>query len=422
MRNVPTSSFRASARNLAFSARYKDKISRLPLEMTIATQSLKGEGVYDHASAQDGSFQLSLRATAAGVIFTLFFFLLAAEPSFGTAAKTPEQIWKELEKLSPAEREKKVIEGAKAEDEMVWYTNTGLENANRYLQAFKKAYPFTNPKVWRAKSRDVTQRLITEARAGTFLADVIKTSNDLLPALFEKSLIGRYETPLRMIYPAHAKGDLWTNMNYEFRVFAFNPRKVARKDVPKTWGELLQPRWRGEILFDESSLEEVVSLLTVWGREKTVDYLGRLSQQNLLVRIGRDTTTQMMMAGEALLAVTVYAYNSESLRVNGAPIDWMGQDLIPALIYPLTMARNAPHPYSAALFYDFLLSEAGQQMLAKEGRVVAHPKVEAIYPRMKELQNMLGTPRLQLNTIEHTQKHYKEGLQILDEVVLKRKR
>jgi len=356
------------------------------------------------------------------VLFLFLFIILAAGPGFGAAAKSPEEIWKSLENLPPAEREKKLIEGAKSEGEMLWYTNTGIENANRYVQAFKKAYPYINAKFWRGKSRDVTQRLITEARAGTFLADVVKTSNDLLPALLEKSLIGRYETPLRTVYPAHAKGELWTNMNYEFRIFAFNPRKLARKDVPKTWEELLQSRWKGEILFDESSLEEVVSLLTVWGREKTVDYLTRLSQQNLLVRIGRDTTTQMMMAGEALLAVTAYAYNSESLRANGAPIDWVGQDLIPALIYPLTMARNAPHPYSAALFYDFLLSEAGQQMLAKEGRVVAHPKVEAIYPRMKELQSLLGTPRLQLNTIEHTQKHYKEGLQILDEVVLKRKR
>jgi ABC-type Fe3+ transport system substrate-binding protein len=48
------------------------------------------------------------------------------------------------------------------------------------------------------------------------------------------------------------------------------------------------------------------------------------------------------------------------------------------------------------LFYGFLLSESGQQLIAKEGRVVAHPKVEPIYPRMKELQALLGTPRVQL--------------------------
>src|SRR5438132_2471981 len=338
-----------------------------------------------------------------------------------TAAASPEEIWKSLEKLPAAEREKKLIEGAKSEGEMVWYTNTGLENANRYIQAFKKAYPFTNPKVGRAKTRQVTQRVIAEANAGRNLVDVIKPSTDLLPALLEKNLIGRYETPLRAIYPAHAKSAYFTNMNYAFRVFAFNPRKVARKDVPKSWEELLQPRWKGEILFDESSLEEVMALLAAWGREKTVSYFTRLSQQQLLIRVGRDTTTQMMMAGEAPLAVTTYAYNNESLRATNAPVDWVAEDLIPALMYPLTLARNAPHPYSAALFYDFLLSEQGQQLIAKEGRVVAHPRVDPIYPRMKELQSLLGTSRVQLNTVEQNHKLYKDGLQILEEIVYKRK-
>ncbi len=337
------------------------------------------------------------------------------------AASPAEEIWKTLEKVPALEREKKLIEGAKNETEMVWYTNTGLENAARYIQAFKKKYPAVNAQVWRAKTRQVTQRVISEANAGRNIVDVIKPSTDLLPALLEKNLIGRYETPVRAIYPSHAKGTFYTNMNYAFRVFAFNPRKVSAKEVPKSWEDLLQPRWKGEILFDESSLEEVMALLAAWGRDRTVKYFTRLSQQALMIRVGRDTTTQMMMAGEAPIAVTTYAYNNESLRAKNAPVDWVVEDLIPTLIYPLTMARNAPHPYSAALFYDFLLSEEGQRLIATEGRVVAHPKVEPIYARMKELQGFLGTPRVQLNTLEQNHRFYKEGLQILDEIVLKRR-
>jgi iron(III) transport system substrate-binding protein len=256
--------------------------------------------------------------------------VVTAELSFAAAAKSPEEIWKELERFSQVERERKLVEGAKSEGEMIWYTNSGLENATRYIQAFKLIYPFINAQVWRSKTRQVIQRVIAEANAGRHIVDVVKPSTDLLPALLERNLIGRYETPARAIYPAHAKSTYFTNMNYAFRVFAFNPRKVSRKDVPKTWDELLQPRWKGgEILFDESSLEEVVALLAAWGREKTTSYFTRLSQQQLLIRVGRDTTTQMMMAGEAPLAVTTYAYNNESLRANNAPVDWVGEDLIP---------------------------------------------------------------------------------------------
>jgi iron(III) transport system substrate-binding protein len=349
------------------------------------------------------------------------FISTLARTSFAAVAASPEEIWRSLEKLTPAERDKKLIEGAKKEGEMVWYTNSGIENATRYIQAFRKNFPFINAQVWRAKTRQVTQRAISEANAGKYLVDVIKPSTDLLPPMLEKNLLGKYETPIRAIYPAHAKSVYYTSMNYAFRVFGFNPRKLNRKDAPKSWEELLQPKWKGEILFDESSLEEVMALLGAWGKEKTVNYATKLSQQQLLIRVGRDTTTQMMMAGEAPLAVTTYAYNNEGLRAQNAPVDWIAEDLIPVLLYPLTMARNAPHPYAAALFYDFLLSEEGQRLIAKEGRVVGHPKVEPIYPRMKELQNFLGTPRVQLNTLEQNYKLLKDGIQILDEIILKRK-
>ena len=284
------------------------------------------------------------------------FLSLAFMPRAGlaAAANTPEDIWKSLENLPVAEREKKLVEGAKKETEMIWYTNTGLENANRYIQAFKKNYPFINAQVWRSKTRQVVQRVIAEARAGRYLVDVIKPSTDLVPALLEAKVLANYETPARAIYPSQAKATYYTNMNYAFRIFSFNPRKIARKDVPKSWDELLQPRWKGEILFDESSLEEVVSLLAVWGKEKTTNYFTRLSQQQLLIRVGRDTTTQMMMAGEAPLAVTTYAYNSEGLRTANAPVDWVAEDLIPALMYPLTLARNAPHPYSGCFVLRLL--------------------------------------------------------------------
>ena len=355
------------------------------------------------------------------VLFAIFALPAMITASHGASAPVAEELWKALEKLPPAERETKLVEGAKKEGEMVWYTNSGIENATRYIQGFKKKYPFINANFWRSKTRQVTQRIVSEANAGKHLVDVIKPSTDLLPILLDKHLIGRYDTPLRAIYPAHAKSPFYTNMNYAFRVFAYNPRKVSAKDAPKSWDDLLNPKWKSEILFDESSLEEVMALLAAWGKERTVNYLTKLSQQQLLIRVGRDTTTQMMMAGEAALAVTTYGYNNESLRASNAPVDWVAQDLIPTLIYPLTLARNAPHPLAAARFYDYLISAEGQRLIAREGRVVAHPKVDPIYPRMKELLNLLGTPRIQLNTLEQNAKLLKDGVQILDEVVLKRK-
>lgn len=354
-------------------------------------------------------------------VLILAFFVLLAHDALAAAGKGAEDVWRALEKLPPAEREKKLVEGARAEREMLWYTNTGVDNANNYIRAFKQAYPFVNAKVWRAKSRTITDRFLTESRAGVFLADVIKTSTNLLPPLFEQKLIGRYESPVRASYPPHARGELWSNLNYEFRVFAFNTRMLSRQDAPKTWEDLLQPRWKGKILFDESSQEEVVTWIATRGKEKTVAYFKKLAE-NLSIRRGRDTIANLLAAGEAPLAVTVYPYNIEVMRAQGAPLDWIAPDIIPGLLYPLTMVRQAPHPHAAALFYDFLLSDAGQKLIASEGRVVANPKIEPIYPRMKELQRLIGTPRVHINTAEEAPQFYSDSLAILDEVVLGRKR
>src|SRR6185295_13477959 len=161
-------------------------------------------------------------------IFTLIALLFTPVVSHAALAPTPEEIWKSLEKLPAAEREKKLIEGAKKEGEMLWYTNSGIENATRYIQAFKKNYPYINAQVWRAKTRQVTQRALQEAAAGKHMVDVIKPSTDLLPPMLDRNLLARYETPGRAIFPAHTKSPYYTSINYAFRVFAFNPRKVNR--------------------------------------------------------------------------------------------------------------------------------------------------------------------------------------------------
>lgn len=344
--------------------------------------------------------------------------LCAMRLSANAAQANPEEVWKRLEKLSAPERDKKLLEGAKGEGEMVWYTNSGLDNANSYIRAFHKAYPSIQPKIWRGKSRAVTDKILTEARAGVFLADVIKPTSDHLPVLIGASLLGRYESPLRASYPDYSKGPLWTSINYAFRVFAYNNKMISAQDAPKSWDDLLDPKWRGKILFDESFQEEIVAMLQAWGKEKTEGYLKKLQGQRLLVRRGRDTIAQLLIAGEAPLAVTVYAYNIETLKAKGAPVDWTLPEMTPVLLYPMTLSRNAPHPHAAALFYDFMLSDQGQQVIAQEGRVLANPKIEPIYPRMRELKKILGTPRVQINKVERDDKQHKESLRLLDEIVL----
>ena len=82
------------------------------------------------------------------------------------------------------------------------------------------------------------------------------------------------------------------------------------------------------------------------------------------VRKGHTLLTQLVVAGEVPLALTVYNYKAEQLRGEGAPIDWFTIGNAIARPNGVGVARRAPHPHAAVLFYDFELSEEGQRIIA----------------------------------------------------------
>ena len=306
----------------------------------------------------------------------------------GVFAEKPEATLKVIGSgagMDEAAWEKHLIEGAKKEGELVWYTNSGLENVEGFVRDFQKAYPFIKLKYWRGKTRALNDKLLTEARAGVYKADVIKSSAGVLQPLIDAKLLAAYNPPVRKPYAADLKGQHWTALQTALRVFGYNTDLVAEKDAPRTWNDLLAPKWKGKVMWDVSSQPEVTALLLRWGEEKTDAYFKAFAANKPAVRRGRTVLAQMAAAGERPLAVTIYAYKAEELAAKGASINWLAQDLTVGLVYPISLANHAPHPYSAALFHDYLLSQRGQAIRVKQGRLVARPGVQAKYARVAEL-------------------------------------
>ena len=300
------------------------------------------------------------RSIVAGLLLAISIFGVAFTAS---AEPDAETLLKGLEGLSAADREKALIEGAKKEGSVVWYTTDGPSPTQQMLRAFSQKYPFVKPGFIRAKSQDVLDRITTEARAGRNLFDIAKTSTETFDMYPVKEVFAAYTSPAKAALPESMRGERWASLFTFMRVLGYNSRQVKAEDLPQTWEDLLAPRWKGKVLFDPSSLPEIMTLHARWGKAKTLDYLDRLGASGALqLRDGRTTISQMLAAGEAPLGVTVYPYDVEGLKSKGAPIDWALLDPTPGLLQPVSLARNAPHPYSAALLYDFLLSKDGQKV------------------------------------------------------------
>ncbi|HTI85783.1 MAG TPA: extracellular solute-binding protein [Alphaproteobacteria bacterium] len=335
------------------------------------------------------------------------------------ALSDTEAFYKGLEGLSAADREKTLVEGAKKEGTVVWYTTDGPTPTQVVIKAFSQKYPFVKAGFIRGKSQDILDRITTEARAGRNLFDVAKTSTETFDMYPVADVFAAYVSPAKTAIPENMRAERWSSVFTFVRAMGYNSRLLKESDLPKTWEDLLDPRWKNKILFDPSSLPEMMTLYTRWGRERAIDFVGKLGASgNLQIRNGRTTITQMLAAGEAPIGMTVYPYDVEALKSKGAPVDWALIDPSPGLLQPLSIARNAPHPYAAALLYDYLLSTDGQKVYAQMNRTPANPAVETSNPRERAAAK---DPRIVFDTSGGRGSGTEEMLKVLDEKILKKK-
>jgi hypothetical protein len=106
------------------------------------------------------------------------------------SAKEPEEVWRDMGKLSGTERQKQLLSGAKTEGKALLYGNINAEQLERLRVDFEKRYPI-KLEVYRASGERIANRFLTEARGGQFLADVVGPSNEHLPTLMKAGLVGR---------------------------------------------------------------------------------------------------------------------------------------------------------------------------------------------------------------------------------------
>jgi iron(III) transport system substrate-binding protein len=153
-------------------------------------------------------------------------------------------------------------------------------------------------------------------------------------------------------------------MYYLTTVLIYNSNAVKPEQAPKSYDDLLAPAWKGKMLFDPEAGYILAAMEEVWGREKAVAYLSKLSKQDLSYRRGGTLTTQVVTSGEYPVGIAINGETSAAIREKGAPLGF--KVLSPTIVKPegLFLAKNAPHPHAALLFAEWVLSEEAQSFLA----------------------------------------------------------
>jgi iron(III) transport system substrate-binding protein len=299
------------------------------------------------------------------LILPLLILGFTVSPSWGQAKK-PRTL-DELVAYTGPDRHQILLDGAKAEGKIVWYTS--LSGVYRELvDAFKRKYPDIPIEVYRGGSTDLGPRLLNEAQAGRHVADALESTPGLLMLLRERGLLKAYTSPELWRYPdtAKTKADgtriYWVTDREAYLGFGYNTRLIAPAEVPKNFQDLLRPELKGKLaVTTESSTSRVVGTMIKYKGE---EFVKRLRAQEIrMFKASSAGFLDLIAAGEVAGSFVVFQNQVTVKKEKKAPVDWVALDVVPANAGGSAIIANAPHPHAALLFTDFVIGAEGQKLM-----------------------------------------------------------
>ncbi|MDQ6620628.1 MAG: extracellular solute-binding protein [Pseudomonadota bacterium] len=261
-----------------------------------------------------------------------------------------------------------LLAAAKKEGTFTWYTSFAEKDIPSVVEPFERKYG-VKVRTWRASTEKVLQRTLTETAGRRYDVDLVHMSAPEMEALHREKVLQPVNSPafkqlLPGALPAHRE---WVTTLLTIWVQAYNTTALKKTELPKTYRDLLDPRFKGKLGIEVEDQEWFSTVATSMGEQQGLQFFRELVAKNgISVRKGHTLLTNLVVSGEVPLALTVYNYMAEGAKRKGAPVDWFALDPAVARGNGQGIAARAPHPNAAALFYDYFLTEAQQYMTAMD--------------------------------------------------------
>ena len=287
------------------------------------------------------------------------------------------------------------LEAARKEGKVVWYTSLVLPSAERVAKLFETAYPDVKVEVHRTGSQRILQRVMQELQANIKNVDVVHTSDaGHYVLLKDKKLLAKYTPAGVDAFPAgfKDKDGYYYGLRATVNAITYNTKMVSAAEAPKTWKDLLDPKWKGKMVtahpgYSGVIATHVLALVHLHGW----DYFKQLAQNQLMLVQSANDPSTVVTSGERVVAANGGDYSAYQLKKKGNPIEIVyPKEGVPLVVSPTAITSFAPHPNAARLFTDFTFTREVQQVMAdSEGLYTGHPEVK--YPPDK-LKLLTVTP------------------------------
>ena len=267
------------------------------------------------------------------------------------------------------------VAAAKKEGKVVWYTSTPIQTANKIVKAFE-AKTGVKVELFRSGGSAVLRRFMQEQQARLVATDVLTTSDPgATAALASKGTFVPFKPTNFDKVPAVAKDPNGAYVAQRLNMITIYVRndKVTPATAPKTWSDLLDPKYKGQMVTTDPSYT-ALGLVTVatlakkfgWG------FYEKLRANDTMVVQGNQQVADMLKNGERLIAAGALDSYAAVVRKAGHPITTIypteGALIIAS---PTAIVKGGPHPNAAKLFAEFMLSDTAQNFFPQDGGYAA---------------------------------------------------
>ena len=248
---------------------------------------------------------------------------LMAAFAAATPALAQTRSMAEIASYQGPDRTQRLIDGAKKEGTVSVYGSSVADDMRPIIEGFKKKYGI-DFEYWRASSENLVQRTVQETRAGRCTVDAFASVAVELEALHREKLLQAVKSPLlaNLIPQALRPHGEWVASRLNLFSAAYNTNLVKKDELPKSFEDLKDPRWRGRLAVEADDSDWFATIVTKMGRDKGVQLFKDIVKTNgFSIRKGHTLLANLVAAGEVPLALDTYSYKPEQQKRSGAPVE-----------------------------------------------------------------------------------------------------
>ena len=283
-------------------------------------------------------------------LFLIFMLALALISSGGAYAAQKEQL-------------ADVIKAAEKEGEVLWTSTLAEEEAEGFVKAFQKEYPKVKVTYTRQIGGEAMELLKREYQTGRVAYDVVHIHPDAMYEFLEIDAIEKVSWTDFGIVPGLIQHDnrFVSPFEYPFCIL-YNTNLIKPEAAPKTWEDLLDPKWKGKIVTDTRP-SGFLRLTGVWGTAKVLDYLRKFGENKPIFIRGQPQIISLMASGEYMLGVPYYLHSYVEMgEQKGGPIGYNLPNPLPTDFTSCGIIKGAKHPNAGKLLLAWLGTKGYKMM------------------------------------------------------------